>query len=627
MSRLRTGAALLGLIALCTSGMGADPQVDSKLVRKLLALYKRFHLPIPPQSAPMVWIPNVGSYGVQFESWKEDGRINLIGYLLPDGKLLVATQKIDPRRGMRLHYNVAVLGPEMAKKVYWASVATTYDQCLPLAAAMIEASRGHVDSAKALISRSLVPTWIGHGYSEFCQPADAGPEERLGFLGLTHYANLALDPTADRLAIYQEFGKILDSGTIRRQKLAPLRRFAAHLRESARPIRGAIGSPERAVDELVLCRDAGGWPWGSPRIERADPLVNRVVAFGMDAIPALAEHVPDHRLTYANVSGMMNAPSRVAEVSDFVELILSLLSDGHISQRTDLWSKEQVLGWLTAKRTGTMAPFLLDQVFPVPTSHGPSTEKTAFGKLWPRQGVLNLVSERYPALLVDAYRMLIDRRHDVDCRSISDSLFGSGLGKEIKQAAFRYGIDRGDYSQRTNALANLSKLDGAADSGALIQAIQDLGDLADYPSLLAYMDIMTALSRCGDPTAWASLDRKLRSLPDETRVLILANLSYGYDASFGRGRWHAARLAVSFANDRAEFPKRPLSHWIPSYVRDTYQGWTAGDAALCSLREVLGHRVAAREEIKRPRTERVAEAIRELQAQGMGILAARIQLR
>jgi hypothetical protein len=313
--------ALLVPAATALADQGYTPR-DPEL-RKAVALYTKFELPMPPPDAQLVLV-NTGFSGVP-----EGSRVYEPAYLLPrtakapKGSLMFGT---GIRDAGFYFYDPSVIRPinPVTESVRhnvksFGLAGDGFRQDTVLANTTQNAALGNEAYALRL-ARNLRPRFYHYWTWQLGRPRDEGLEAGVAMLAMTHYANELLKPGTDRRAISAKLQEVVATGLVRDDDTHyGLAAFLKGLNESIEPVVTAHGSPEYYIEEL---KEEAGTGFATGR-----PAAKALIAMGERAIPALKSHLEDARLTRRFFAGIGLAPPAIKTIGQVAGGILQRIEE------------------------------------------------------------------------------------------------------------------------------------------------------------------------------------------------------------------------------------------------------------------------------------------------------------
>ena len=357
---------------------------------QLLADYRGYGLPLPPEDAKLVRFESGGRYILNDKLMPPT---YFLGFLLQPGTkdnpplLLVGTQEVR----LDAHKTVEVVEPkpELVKGIdlrWWGQ--STFEMNAGLAIALQCKARGWNDLAQELWTASLKQD-SGHHFGAFYQPANLPNRTAVAYLAWAYSGNELVKPDTDRAKTAKRMKALLaaepELNTEGNQALLKSLE-AALVPSTAKP-----GTVERMIDDLTEMCNTGR------RHDEADPRYSRLAHMGFAAVPALIEHLDDDRLTRSVKQGFNNFPTWNLRVKHVVSDLLQELAGEEVGKdwlrRQQGWGVEKAdaqAWWDKARKDGEEAYFLAHVL--------PAGEKAE----WPNSLMLDIITEKYPQAPAEA---------------------------------------------------------------------------------------------------------------------------------------------------------------------------------------------------------------------------------
>jgi len=540
--------ALIGLALLLTGCQHANAGPPPADLDGLVALYKKYELPLPPADAPLLKIG-----GVDEESAGENADAEFrIGFLLRPAQAdrpavaLVGTEECQPAEEGEAF---ATIEPDAVKaeKIRPGSWST-FEVNAALAAAIQCKARGWNELAKRLLARSLSESIGGPG-SMYFQPAGLPPRTALGYLAMAHWGNELLRPDSDRAVIAGRIRNLFAA----EPALAPeANEGLLHSLEAALvPSRSKPGSIDALIDGLV---DFGNAP-RSCQGDDVDPRYLKVSLLGFAAVPALIDHLDDDRLTRSVKPGFNNFPTWHQRVGDVVSDLLQQLSGDDLGenwldrqQGYDVQKASALAWWKKAQPVGEEG-YAVAHVLPA----DPAAE-------WPNDALLRIIEARYPDQLPGIYRTMVDQRPTLQTWPVCQAITESGLPPEQKLSLFLHGAGSADLEHRRAALSELKAL---APEKFVTLLVKTLDGLPATPAG-SYWDCREGafahlVMETDDSRAWDALKRAATRADIGLRMEMLNPMDYTYIGN--KQRRHRVEFLAGFLDDaeirdKASDPKR-----------------------------------------------------------------------
>jgi hypothetical protein len=458
----------------------------------LLARYRRYGLPLPADSAPLVWL----------------GPRKRVGFLLDRGpdapRYLLGTQEFTwPQCNPRPEPVEPT--PELADQLHPAWVHAD-DGCFPsnttLALAIHCHARGWTALADRLLERGL-REHCGRRWDVFHQPPGVSPTLGLAHLAWAHCGNELIKPGTDRAALAALMAALLDEepGLATDRTRALLRSVQAALV----PGRGAPGTIEWYLDTLVEAHGELGF-------SHQLPAGAAVLRHGLDAVPVLLDHFDDPRLTRLVSPAICNKVAEPVTVGDVVRGLLKDLAGQY--RNNEVWaSRADAEAWWRPHLTGCPEDFLVAQVLP----------PTAPWEVSPNPALLWLLGESYPHRLPEVYQVILDERPEVHSWEIARGILEGPLPASEKIELFVRAAAHPSIDLRRPALSALSQLHQGRFAEAMTDTLHRLSpvptdprrsactsDLPDEYNKVAVWfcpetDIVQLVRQADDPRVWDTL--------------------------------------------------------------------------------------------------------------------------
>ena len=231
------------------------------------------------------------------------------------------------------------------------------------------------------------------------------------------------------------------------------------------------------------------------------------------------------------------------------ELVSDLLSGLIAESGNDDWLKRQ-LGrtlekeraqkwWAAAQKTGE-EQYLRAHVLPrsrdAEDSHEPH---------------LKIIVDRYPQLLPEIYREILDRRTKIQSWSVAEAIQRSTLPRDEKLRLFQYGASRRSLALRKPALRQLRTLDPAASDAILLSILKKLPGKTRAPvwtSEEAGVSYLVKQSQSAE--VWKAFAAAVSRAQVSLRLELMNPLSYSME---GDGPiTHRLQLLGQFLDDATE---------------------------------------------------------------------------
>ena len=374
--------------------------------------------------------------------------------------------------------------------------------------------------------------------------SEAGDVFEKGFRDDSSY----VPQTAVRLLAWEYWnGRLLDSATdhwpaackqLKTIRAAELelntlenRRFLKSLEAALVPSKSKSGSIESLIDELINVRV-------SPREYESNDRLARILDLGFEAVPALLEHLHDDRLTrYRKWSEVLNDSSRPDyhyRVSDMASSLLQAIAGTDAScewpnDRNDR-SAEKALAevwWKGARKQGEETYFVANVLPPLPVADSPGNEFAAQKDEWPVESHVRLLGKKYPHRLVQIYRDVLENRPRMQTSAIVEALSASSLAEKDKAALFILAARNKSFKHRYAALLELKKREAEQFVTLLVATLDELPCTpVDCYSRCIEAKFAYQVYSTDDRRAWQALERAARRVDVGLRMQVLGNINY-----------------------------------------------------------------------------------------------------
>lgn len=541
---------LPALDALRKAADGNDSEVGRRATRlveiiensldQLLADYRHYGLPLPPEEAKLVRFESGGGYIINDKLMPPS---YFLGFLLrPATKdhpalLLVGTQEIN----VESFKTIEVVEPkaELVKRIdlrFWEHA--TFESNAGLTIALQCKARGWNTLAQELwtLSRML---GSGHHLGGFYQPANLPNRTAVTYLAWTYSGNELVKPDTDRARTLNRMKTVLAAEP--RLNTERSRELLKSLEAALVPSNAKPGSVERLIDELTdVCNT------GLKRGE-ADPRYSCLANLGFAAVPALIEHLNDDRLTRSVKEGFNNFPTWPVSVKHVVSDLLQELAGEEVGKdwlrRQQGWSVEKAdaqAWWDQARKVGEEA-YLLGHVLP-------NDEKSE----WPQRLMLQIITSKYPHHLPRLYKTVLDERPRMQSWPLAEAVARSSLPKTEKRDLFLAASRNKSLEHRRIGLSHLQEFDPQQFITILLGALESLPKTPTEPywkcreAALAHLVMAT-----DDARAWTMLEKVAKRSDVGLRMEFVNRMAYSYVGD--RQRRQRLEFLAAFLDD-AEAP-------------------------------------------------------------------------
>lgn len=469
---------------LVAAARGREPAAPaSARMDGLLALYRDWGLPLPPETAPLVQTPTGGFRLVA------PGRtvpIFTLGFLLKPAvgktpaEVLAGPLRLEcePSEGDGKPTPV-VPGRVAVAKLSFGSENSTFPLDTALATALQCHARGYRRLADDLLRRALRVRGGGQGPSAVSSGGAWMPHRRsLGYAGepgddartilagmaWTYWMNDLVRPGSDWGTVAAMMRKIV--AAVPALDDEPRRRVRQSLEAALVPGTAEAGSVEADINELVNCTQTAG---GMVPDREPDARFQRLLRRGFEAVPALIDHLDDDRLSRSLVVGFNNFPTMPRRVGEIVADLLQAIAGEELSRdwlRIQLGAgldRTTALAWWAKAAAAGEEATLCERVLP----SGPNEDT-------PHAGQLAIITARYPQRLPELYREVLDRRPEVSSGPLAEAISGSALPPETRLELLHRGVAHRTLAHRQPAVRELRKLDAAAADAAVLDVLAKL---------------------------------------------------------------------------------------------------------------------------------------------------------
>jgi hypothetical protein len=425
---------------------------------KLLALYRHFDLPFPPESAPLAYFMP-----------KEDEFPRHAGYYLEQTNTYEATfvqgtsiMQVPHEKGSPFEY-VPTAGGTLP--VLYEHFGPIFPESDALITAIIEESRGHHAFAQEILGKSRSEDWT---YYPHATPDDVPSREtRLAWVALNHWKNSLLRPNTDRSVIADRIATVLhdcprfdtpeNEGLIQDARLA------------VTPPNYGWPSDEELIDRLTdETTDVDNSMFTPDDYERhaKDSVVYEIAGHGFEIIPTLIAHLHDHRLTRSGQHQHMMASPFIFRVCDLCNEILQCYRG-----QSDGWA----LGYSksgTADFTAWWQEIRSQDERQFAVSHLEEDPQDGI-----RGILITLLEKRYPDSLAEVYKVRLSK--NLDTSPLLDAIVRWDTSKEAKAALLLEGAGKTDFSEKYTALRGLQQVAPEVFDREMIRLFDQMPDSED----------------------------------------------------------------------------------------------------------------------------------------------------
>ncbi len=509
LGRLSIVAAFL-LSGLAWPGGGLRAQS----LKELLADYKKYELPLPPEDSELVAIPS-GRASIARDG-TETAHVHLAFVLKratdqAPAVLLVGTEEFE----VPTHLAVQPLDiADVDSRHCHAEWHTTgFSINSGLATALQFKALGWDDKAEELWNHCSI-RGAGHPHSAFRLHGNTPPEAALAITAWTHYANKLLKPGSDRKEILDRMNQIWKARKVVR---SPQNKWLLKdLELTVKPTSATQGTPTWLIDQLTESSGQAGIMCDSS----SDPNYIQLVELGFDAVPALIEHLDDSRLTRSYMSWFNNFPPYHRRVGELCTDILSglvneELGDGWLDRQRGITARKAVVtAWFdNAKRTGERQ-YLVSNVL---TENGV------------RSQMLQVLAAKYPDTIPKLYRELLTSKSKGRSAELAAFVAKSELSNDQKLSLLTAGATHSSLSHRVSALWALKDVDDALFVQFLVATLEKLPRTPEgeywtcAEARFAHLVMQTEAS-----SAWAALRKAAQRSDVGLRMELMNPMNYAY---------------------------------------------------------------------------------------------------
>jgi hypothetical protein len=310
------------------------------------------------------------------------------------------------------------------------------------------------------------------------------------------------------------------------------------------PSRVKPGTVEALIDDLVDLSSYkdGLFNWGTT-YDKEDPRYSRLLLLGFDAAPALIEHLDDERLTRSQSLWINNFFPWNLRVQHVVSDLLQDLSGRELGpdnvRRLQGYTvdKDDARRWWQGARKVGEEQYLGAHVLPA-----------AADAKWPHDGVLRILTRKYPRNLPKLYKTVLAERPKMYIWPLTKAIGKSTLPREEKLELILLAAISKDLENRHAAFWELKDLDHACFVRLLVETLDALPPTPKEPYWKCReATFATLVLETIDIRAWKALERAARRADAGLRMELLAPLAYN-DVPKKQHRLRLALLA-SFLDD------------------------------------------------------------------------------
>ncbi|MCH7904859.1 MAG: hypothetical protein IH944_09870 [Armatimonadetes bacterium] len=540
---------------------------------KLLDLYKSYGLPLPPKNAvPVVFrtrfrdgdLPGGGpAHIVVFKYTSEDGKTRFMYGPVDDWKPQDNTETELSHQDGEVR---ALLSSDWSYSDERVSRDVGQDNML--ATGMQAYSLGHKDLAQFLVSNDRGGQFARIGW--YGVSGAASDERRVTYLALHDALNDWTDPAHDRIEVAERIQEIVATGQIysRYSLMNEFRdKFMSALQETVRISLLPDNPIEYLIDGLVMVEGRLLSRSLEIRIEHQRLLVE----LGADAIPTLAEHLEDDRLTGIPYQGMNNSHPGILRVGNLVSEVLSLVTNGYVCGRSEAYGKEIAHAYLRWQETGDKTIY-----FRAVVDHG---------RIYPECETLGEYVSEFPGDFLKKLEQMIEEGTG-NMGALAESIPSSNLTDDQKVSVLTKFGEKVDGAASW-AIRNLLKFSVEDARRVFASWFERAFSSQERNGLKGWrpMEIGYYMVRVGDQELWERFERVLVHADSTTKIWLIAGLSVGGDGVYGCDP--AVKLLMAMMADESAVPvtRDPLN-W-PGRFGGPYEGQTMGDLVTVMLYKAI----------------------------------------
>jgi hypothetical protein len=543
---------------------------DPELI-KLVELYKKYDLPLPPEDAELILIDD-GPRGIN--SWIEaGGRYSLPALQFGKGanrQYLVGTHRRSTPDGSTSAEPARETRPALpeARTVYEGLFSDTdnslfFEESL-LAHAAQMAYLGYQDYAKACLARNWFLRGAGLG-----QPKDSSLEARMAYLALIHHFNECLVPGSDRkehlnaIKSIAAGGLVIDPGGPRGEMIHALAKTAIGAKSK-------VGTIEYEIDQLTELTNFTGYLRKGYDVAA----IRNIRRSGIAALPALIDHIDDRRFTRTSDLLRFDASPAILRVGDICQSLIRDITEQQVPGAYLNLTKGHAKAWYEAKINGRLESFYLKRI------------KITSGKL--DSNTLNAISglaKNYPNRIGPLLDEMLGQRPPLD---MYDAMYAiSDLPKNHAKSILGRLVRHGNYQTVLAALVYLGGSDPALYRKTLHRLLEDAVKRARLlTSISPEIDLIWHVQRSSEPYAWKQLGKLFRNLRPNTRLEILDRLDYNSWEDQEDSQRNFLRILEPFTRDKS----RPSPTYVAGANVSFLTSWprlTRGQVVLLFCHQVL----------------------------------------
>ncbi|OWK46805.1 hypothetical protein FRUB_00504 [Fimbriiglobus ruber] len=287
------------------------------------------------------------------------------------------------------------------------------------------------------------------------------------------------------------------------------------------------GTPEALIDQLTdLWRPYEAPAYRETLIE-SDKACEKLTALGIDAVPALIEHINDERLTRAYYTSTDDLGIHLVDVGQTVSVLLDTLSDFQIgisSREGDRADAKKVKKWLNEVRMTGEEKWLTEHALPS-ESYTRRDELGSFISddeklLKANRIIVRVIGAKYSWRLPELYRTVLTTYPETDSKCYVDEILASDLSRKRKLQLLEEGCSHEFFKHRLYALNGLAQMDPAAYRERVIPLLKPLLTGTETDDR-----IFLLIGWTDDPVYWDAFAAMVRKSSFSVRAFWLGKLA------------------------------------------------------------------------------------------------------
>lgn len=523
---------------------------------QLLADYRAYGLPLPPENAPLV------RFRIDYGYVRSKRQPSVLGFLIEPATWISPAKVL---RGFRVFcIPSANIDAEVDPLAFAVKDVETsdFDKHLTPGLLMLLRQEGACGGLQSSISLLMAIQMHFQGWSAASTLIEKGFRQAVGGSARTSLRIIAwelwqrrlCDPAINYWPSAQRHLKALLSDEPELD-LPENKSLLRSLELALEPSSALQGTVEAVIDDLINVR--GHY--------LSDDRYLRVLERGFDAVPALLEHLNDNRLTgYRSAMWMVNnlrIPAHQHRVHDLASDLLRSIAGKEASKnwpddRTSRAVERAAIEewWNSAKKHGEQNYLVKHVLPPLPVE----TEEVfdRFSQLprkpdseWPELAHIRLIGKKYPKQLPEIYREVLEKRPRMITWPITEAIADSRLPLKEKLDLFALGAQNKCSEHRRMAFRELQKLDSERFVAVIVEVLKKLPAAPKVP----YADceepsIVDEVCATDDRRLWKALDETTRRVDVGLRLEFLNRLKDVEPRAADRQQ--RLSFLVSFLEDR-----------------------------------------------------------------------------